>query len=351
MLPAIEHLKSGLSINTNNGCQLGCKYCIVKSINNNSRTIDTLCTPADLIDRLENNKYFVINKTPLFVNNRTDPFIVGVEESTIKVLSLLAERKYGNCIVVISKLPPSESIKHFFSRLNLMYIYTNTNMPRGIDYNSNNGKLNEDIKIIQNNSPFDARVHSFRPIIPNLNDNISNIYSFIHETRNVFSKHIIAGVRIVDNNIDMIKRISGFKFEDYDNRKKYLSNRFEGELKKMLSKEKTIIRHTSCAIASFMKEPIKLYNYFGQDAHCNPNCSNYNICKKGTEVSDLNKRIIDETISRMTTSNYKWEDGKIVFLGTVEEETVAAIKNAFGINVYAKSVISSFSERVLRNEG
>ena len=99
----IQYLKSFLSINTHVGCNLGCAYCICHAFGLPTSP-QKITTPKQLMKLLFKNKYFLPNVTPIAINNKSDPLLPEVKDSTLEVLKLFAKYKLKNPLIIISKL-------------------------------------------------------------------------------------------------------------------------------------------------------------------------------------------------------------------------------------------------------
>lgn len=119
----IEHLKSGLSISTHVGCPLGCKYCILSIIKDYTAGPILNEHPTEIMNNLMSKKALFVNgRTPLLINNRTDPLLQSVKESTKELLKLCIRNKISSPILIISKFPPDSELSYYFDKLNLIYI-------------------------------------------------------------------------------------------------------------------------------------------------------------------------------------------------------------------------------------
>lgn len=135
---SIEYLKSGLSVNTHVGCGLGCSYCILTtSINQFPHHPICINSAKTIYEQItSNNSLFVNGLTPVYVNNRTDPFLPSVIEQTYEVLKLFSIHKISSPIILISKLAPDYRFAEYCQRLNILFFYTYSGLT-GLDYNSN----------------------------------------------------------------------------------------------------------------------------------------------------------------------------------------------------------------------
>lgn len=260
---AIEYLKSGLSVNTHIGCGLGCQYCVLSTgitgFPNKSVSVNS---PKQIMEKLNDSQTMFVNGlTPIYVNNRTDPFLPNVTESTYELLALFAAHRITSPIIVISKLTPDERFRDLASVLNILYFYTYSGLT-GIDYNSDDNINKRSLELIQKYVPFENRFHYFRPIIPGYNDSVASINNILMTVNGLFRLTVSGGIRL---NIENSKRFSVF---EYDKNHKLFSNSVWSIIKKQSQiLQLSVVKHTSCAIAIFMNQSNNLH-YFNKQGHC-----------------------------------------------------------------------------------
>lgn len=335
---SIEFLKSGLSVNTHVGCGLGCKYCVlttgVTGFPNKSIYINS---PQHIIERLNNSQTLFVNGlTPIYVNNRTDPFLPNVKASTYEVLGLFIEHHIISPIIVISKLPPDERFHDLASRLNILYFYTYSGLT-GIDYNSDCSINERSLEIIVKNVPFKNRFHYFRPVIPGYNDSEDAVCGVMKTIKGIFRLTVSGGIRLNNENS---KR---FGVLEYDKNHKLFTNNVWSMINERAKLfQIPVVRHTSCAIAIFMNRTNNLH-YIDKEAHCiGSTCACYELCK---QKSILNIDVIDEHLKSIPNIKYRWTENEILkFDSPVSQEIIAFLKSTFGVNCIAEEIILSASE-------
>ena len=337
---SIEFLKSGLSVNTHIGCNLGCKYCVLStSIGKFPKKPKPVKYPKTIIKYIMNtNSYFVNGYTPIYINNRTDPFLPEVIESTYELLELFVVKKIRSPIMIISKLAPDKRFYRLCEQLNILYFYTFANL-KGIDYNSNDLINNSNLEKIKDNVPFRNRFHYYRPIIPGYNDSIKVFNDTVVKIKDIFNTTIIGGIRVNDINSKQ------FNIASFDRNHKYFDNAsFEDIVLAGLNHSHHIVRHTSCAIALFMESNNKL-NYFGKKGHCCMEvCLNYENCS--SSVVKIDYQLIESIIQSNYSGRYEWSDLRhINFYDSIHQEFVAFLKTTFGISISTSEVILSPSEQ------
>lgn len=336
---SIEYLKSGLSINTHIGCNLGCSYCILTtSLNQFPRQPFYIKSPQSLVDAIiGSNALFVNGLTPIYINNRTDPFLPSVMESSYEVLRILSAHHIESPIIFISKLSPDCKFADMIKNMNVIYFYTYSGLI-GMDYNSRNSVNQRMLKLIEQNVPFKNRYHYFRPIIPGYNDSVETINKVIKMVKNTFYMTVAGGIRInKENSIQ-------FSISDYDKNHKLFSDTVWKVIKETAqSMDYPLVRHTSCAIAQYMKQPNKL-RYIEMKQHClQQKCPNYSICKIGMNADH---HLVEGEIAKRTDAHYRWDEFEnLIFDDAVEQELLAFLRSTYGINTIASKIILSPSEQ------
>lgn len=350
---AIEHLKSGLSINTHIGCPLGCKYCILSTIENYDGRPQNCASPKDIIESLfTKNSFYVKGHTPLYINNRTDPFLPEVIDSTYELLSLLSKQEIQSPIMLITKLSPDERIIPLFDQLNILLFYTFTGLPHGMDFNSDKRISEINLEKIYSCVPKKSRFLYYRPIIPGLNDDLLIFEDIVSRIGINFDTITVGGVRIFEKNIEQIFPLLGKKIGEVDRNHKYIENEFYQSIMPLAEKYNVnIIRHTSCAIARFMRSKVKL-NYFQKANHCSVNCFNFDICEsKSRSLKDDSelRHQIDEFI-RDRNYEYNFGENSVNIKGAAEQEMISCIQCSFGISTRADTIKLCPSEQTFLSD-
>lgn len=334
---AYEFLKSGLSINTHIGCSLHCAYCVLDNIDGFPQKPLRIESPKVLVENIDCGLLYVENLTPIYINNRTDPFLPEVINDTYEILRLLQNRSIKSPVILITKLAPDARITDFFNNLNLIIIYTYTNL-KGLDYNSNRLINKKNIDQLQFYVPKKNRFHYYRPIIPGLNDDRERFIEALKEVGIYFNTTIIGGIRVVKNNLFLPKDLY------YNKSHKFLEDSIFEETSELAQEYGiNIVRHTSCAISIFMSSSNKL-GYFGKKQHCKSSCKNYDFCNKKYFYTD---EYIYKLLNQTTNVKYKLEKGTVKFLEPVSQEIIALLRSSLGIRVEAKDVVLSYSEKKL----
>lgn len=342
---AIEYLKSGLSVNTHVGCGLGCKYCVlttgVTGFPNKSVYVNS---PQHIIEKLNNPQTLFVNGlTPIYVNNRTDPFLPNVKESTYEVLKLFIAHHITSPIIVISKLAPDERFHGIASMLNILYFYTYSGLV-GIDYNSDCSINERSLEIIDKYIPFENRFHYFRPVIPGYNDSEDAICGVMKTIKGLFRLTVSGGIRLNNENS---KRFGVIEYEK--NHKLFTNNLWSIIYEQAKNLRIPVVRHTSCAIAIFMNRTNNLH-YIDKEKHCiGSTCACYELCK---QKSIINTDMIDKLLMSIPSIKYYWaENETLKFESPVSQEIIAFLKSTYGVKCIADEIILSASEsQITKNE-
>jgi len=280
--------------------------------------------------------------TPLIINNRTEPFLNSTKSATYAILDELITHNVSNPILIISKLCLDDTIKQYFSKLNIAILYSYSNVNSDINYTH----FKKDITILKQHIPSESLFHYFRPIIPNINDNLQDIYNVLDIFRlSGFAGSIVSGFRITESN----KRLLRYSTENIDRTHKFVDNNlydFVWDFSENFSYP--IFRHTSCIVGLLRKER-NMLGYFNKKYHCNkfcPNvkqCNTHNVYDSKVIEQELNQKFGSDLIFTINSNEMK-------ISSPVSQEITAYIKNAYGIPVKADTVILSPSEKILTDE-
>lgn len=336
---SIEYLKSGLSVNTHVGCGLGCSYCILTtSIDQFPHHPVCINSAKDIYERISaNNSLFVDGLTPIYINNRTDPFLPTVMESTYEVLELFSRHNISSPIILISKLAPDQRFRKYCQDLNILFFYTYSGLT-GLDYNSDDNINKRNLADILKNVPFKNRYHYLRPLIPGYNDSPSKIESILKLMGSKFRATVAGGIRVNNDNAET------FGIAEYDKHHKLLAHTAWEMMSEIARRRDLIVlRHTSCAISVHMEMPNKL-RYFNNPYHCAmEKCTNFKHC---AHRYTFNKSLIEHLIEQRTSAHFIWNgDAELVFTDPVEQELIAFLKSTFGLSAKANRIILSPSEQ------
>ncbi|MCL4362101.1 hypothetical protein M1585_01310 [Candidatus Parvarchaeota archaeon] len=339
----VEHLKSGLSISTYLGCNLNCSYCILGALGEDTSKPKQIATVEDLENLLFNeNSLYLPNRTPLIVNNRTDPFLPEVAETTYDILDMLTKHNVKSPILIITKLVPDLNISYYSNRLNLMVFLSYSGLKRPFEPNRNFDIIDKFCERV----PKKSRYHYFRPLIEGANDNEETITRVLEHVVNKFSATVTTGLRIVPPIVKRLKERANYelKVKNYNPIHKFLKDETINniwQIRTKLNENYPIFRHTSCAVAFHLGKP-NSQGYVNKEYHCDPNCKLKAICKK------FKPNLDDDTINyihRHTDCNFTVQKNEIIFYGSISQEFKASLRLISGLNIKADRIELSPSER------
>ncbi|MCL4379737.1 MAG: hypothetical protein M1160_03945 [Candidatus Marsarchaeota archaeon] len=338
----IEYLKSGLSVSTHLGCTLNCAYCVLSSISSATDKPLEIATVDELEKKLFDKKslYFP-GRTPLIVNNRTDPFLPGVSASTYKILDMFIKNDVKSPVIIITKLIPPLSLYEYAEKLNLMVFFTYGGLPPPFEPKRDIGMMDEFCAKVSKNS----RYHYLRPIIEGVNDDINMIDSIIEYASKRFRATVLTGLRIIPSVVEKLYNKAAYvlKERDYDNVHKFL---LEGlmdnvwRIRDSKAKGYPVFKHTSCAIAFHVGKPEPL-GYVKRKGHCDTSCPMWNTCNMFSPT--INRHVI-EYIIRNSGCNFDIGADNITFHGEISQELKASIRFLSGMKVNAEKITLSPSE-------
>lgn len=342
----VEYMKSGLSVNTHVGCVLNCGYCVVSEFID--RFINKVSEPEELLIQIIEHKFFIKDKTPLLLNNRTDPLLSRVRKSTFDLVDLISSEGLENPVIIISKLSLKEDELSVLESLkNAYFIVSYSNLPRFIEPLSHDHQKRT-FKVLEDRVNTNV-LHYWRPIIAGLNDDHNNIYEVLSTVGEVSQGSIISGLRLNDSIYTKLLG-QGVKIKDWDGdtQHKLVPPDF---LQKVLKVRDTdfadykIFKHTSCGISAQLNTTD--YNlHFLRKNGCLPGCVNENNCYLPKKPS---QKTVQELMDRLElTSGFKITEENILVDGVLSEEERTFIRQSLGFPVVPKKLTKSPSESVIR---
>ncbi len=338
----VEYIKSGLSVSTHLGCTLNCAYCILSSISSATSKPLEIATVDELEKKLFDKKslYFP-GRTPLIVNNRTDPFLPEVSASTYKILDMFIKNGVKSPVIIITKLIPPRSLYEYAEKLNLMVFFTYGGLPPSFEPKRNINMMDEFCAKVPKNS----RYHYLRPIIEGVNDDIDIINSIIEYASKRFRATVLTGLRIIPSVVEKLANKAAYvlREQDYDNVHKFLPDGLMENvwaIRGSKAKEYPVFRHTSCAIALHTGKPEPL-GYVKRKGHCDTSCPMWNTCNM---FSPTISRQVIEYIIRNSECDFDIGADSITFHGEISQELKASIRFLSGMKVNAEKIMLSPSE-------
>ena len=341
---AIEHLKSGLSLNTHIGCSCTCVYCVLRSLEGFPTHPEPILTPDSIRRELLNNRLlYYPGETPLYINNRTDPFDPLVAPSTYRLLEILVELRVESPVLLVTRLSPPIQLGAIASDLNLLVFFTRTGLSPPFETFTRDQVMTH-LRSFVAQIPFQSRYHYLRPVIPGLNDNAQVLVDLLKSVASEFRASVVGGLRVLPHVRQRLLDLGHNEIGDSQPSHKYLEGVFLQQLWQLrsdLAPGYAMYRHTSCAIAAHLGRPERL-GYFSRQSHCDPMCSQVNVC---SAFAPLYNEAAERFIRHHTDVLFVRHGQTLVFEGSVTQELAAAIRCAFGLKVAAKRTILTQSEQ------
>lgn len=274
--PIIDMHDTWLVINTIQGCTNGCKYCFLQSIDNNITKPRIIATAAEAISCLFSSKYYnpII---PICLLPGTDAFLnENNEKYTRELLTLLAEKRVSNPIILVTKCLISDETIELLKELNkkglkLIVYLSFSNLPKKYEpsINKENIKLNfkklasSGIKII----------HYYRPFVPDNQDanSIETTLDFVNQYTDI---SVVTGLKLRSDFIDKIDFLDFSKInkEDAMNASSVWPEEAYNYFFKDYKHKQNVFQTNYCALAQALEEPCPQY-YGTLECKCFNHCS------------------------------------------------------------------------------
>lgn len=346
--PSIEYLKTALSVNTALGCSLGCGYCIVGEILRKSPK--KISTPKKVVEDLIQNRLFVRDRTPLVINNKTDPFLGFVKEDTFEILRLLQKRDLKNPRIIISKLPLTKRDLGDLEALNepVFFVTSYSHLRFPIERSNSENQL-VSLRTLQKRDNVKS-LHYWRPLIKGLNDEYSSIERVLESVASSCDGSILSGLRLTSKIAKrMIQYGADLSGWDGDLNHKYLPIEIQQKVIKKrdeLFPDYPLFRHTSCALSTMIGESDYGFNYLKGKSHCMEDC--YNSCSLGHPPleSEVKKYFNQAGIN----GRYSINKESIQVKGELTQEERSFLSNALRFPIKSSKLKKNLSERLLTEE-
>lgn len=275
----VMYLKSSFSINSYDGCNIGCKYCILSSLENRN-SLKKIAEEKDIVKELMDYKFYSPN-IPITINNITDPFLnQKVFDSTIEILKEIKKNNLKNPCVVITKGYLSDVQAQILSdlKMNLICFYTLSGLSEKLE----NRDEKRQIETIQRLSKFKniKLLHYYRPIIEGINSDEQTIRRIANIAIKYFQGSVIAGIRINSHLKKIFTELNieiPFKFDT--EHKVILNETYNRVINtfKQLKPDYPCFKKTSCGLG-FINNMADYNGHSGRIDYCSPSCPSYNIC-------------------------------------------------------------------------
>lgn len=364
----INYLKSSISISSYDGCTIGCKYCILSSLDNRN-TVKKIIDEETLVEQLLKFRLYT-KEIPITVNNQTDPFLNNkVYDSTIKILLSLQNYNVKNPIVIITKgyLSQDQIIELSKINLNLIVLYTFSGLSEKLENRDEQSQIEtmEKLSKLKNIK----LINYFRPVIEGVNTDEETIKKVVSIVTKYCKASIVSGIRI---NTYLNKKLDdmGIKIIDkYDpDHKVLLPKTYEKilDIFKKENKDYPVFKKTSCGISYILDRP----DYNGHSArihYCNPECISYQMCIGNSKIGFCNsscpnykkcekesKKVITEERFKEILKNIGLENSKfeirehyIKLNGTYWQEEVSYLRHNTKKNIKADNLLKREDEKLI----
>ena len=273
------YLKSSFSINSYDGCNIGCRYCILSTLENRNN-LRKIADETKLVEELKNYKFYS-KDIPITINNITDAFLnKKVFESTLTILKEIKAHGLTNPCVVISKGYIDEAEAKELEDLNMPVIclYTFSGLSEKLE-NRNEQKQIETIKRLSKIKNV-TLLHYYRPIIEGINSDKETIDHVTSIVTKYFKGSIIAGVRINTHLKNVFTELGipiPFKFDT--EHKVLLNDTYNRVIQsfKEVAPDYPTFKKTSCGLG-YVTGMADYNGHSGRIDYCSPSCPSYNIC-------------------------------------------------------------------------
>lgn len=347
---AIEYLKSSLSVSNYVGCGLGCLYCSVQEFSEDKAK--KIMEPEEAVEALCNSPLLFKAKTPITLNNRTDPMAPIIKQDTFEMMRILEERGYYNTKIIISKMELSEADLEFLEGLKskVIYIVSYGGFDSSIEKVSNDIRI-KTLQVLKKRKKV-ISLHYWRPIIKNINDSEECIETVLSNVKDACDGSIISGLRL---NTNIYKKLSNIGAElsewDGDTKHKYIAQSSIDKIIEIRNRNVPgyqIFRHTSCAISCYSNMGDYNFHYLNRN-HCFDDCMNKNKCKIGEKPDEFK---IKSVINKLEIGqNWRVDnEQKLLYIDDIiSEEDRSSLMHVLQYPVKAKGIKKSFSEEVFNN--
>ncbi|SDT35839.1 DNA repair photolyase [Paenibacillaceae bacterium GAS479] len=344
----IEYLKTSITINSYIGCNLGCEYCILSSLEFPEKAMK-IYDEASVVEQLLIHKYFTRDLTPISVNNKSDPLLPEVKQSTFRIFKILEQEKLKNPIYLISKMELSRKDIEFLDSLELnIYVFYSFS---GLGDNLEKVTFDYQERRIQKLKAAHRikKIHYWRPLIVGQNDDEETIKRMIDIVAPIFDASIVSGLRVNEKVNSKFQELKiDVPFNDYTKKHKYVEkNVFEriNQLRNIYYPNYLLFRHTSCLTSYWQNKPDFLHN-----DRKPTNCIVFN-CPNTVNCSNRKKpdvKIIAENLNKIgRQNNYVIKNDHIMFEGAMSQEDLSYLNINLGFKALSEKKELTVSESVI----
>lgn len=347
----IEYLKTSISINAYVGCYLGCEYCILSSLEFPSRPLKIIDEEAAVMQLLA-HKYFTRGLTPISINNKSDPLLKEVKESTFKIMKVLERERVTNPIYLISKLELTDEDIAFLDslELNVYVFYSFSGLGNHIEKVSTRYQEYRIKKLSQAKNI--KKIHYWRPLIVGENDDEATIRHMLEVVSQVFDVSIVSGLRVNESVKKTFDRLNiSVPFNNYTIKHKYVEKEvFErvNRIRNEICPDYPLFRHTSCLTSYWAGKP-DFNHHDRKKINCTMfDCPNQSVC--ATRQKPTNEKI-DKLLSWIDKDNeYEIREDHVMFKGVMSQEDLSFLNINMGFKALSEKKAPTASESVIEVE-
>ena len=359
----VMYLKSSFSINTYDGCSIGCKYCILSTLENRN-SVKKIADEIEVVNELENYKFYS-KDIPITINNITDAFLnKKVFESTIAVVKEIKRRGLPNPCVLISKgYLDDEEIKELSKVGEVIVMYTFSGLSEILENRKESKQIETIIKLSKLENV--KLIHYYRPIIEGINSDQKTIDHVTEIATKYFCASIIAGIRINSHLRSVFESMNLPVPMKYDTEHKVLLNETYNRVIdtfKRVDSNYPCFKKTSCGLGYLTK--MADYNgHSGRIDYCSKDCPSYNICFssgtigfcsdscpnyfrcKESSLRPVTPRQIEELLKRVGKErNFTIKERVIYIEGEFTQEEITFLRHNLKRNVKVDKTIRCNNE-------
>ncbi|MRG27782.1 hypothetical protein [Laceyella tengchongensis] len=347
----IEYLKTSISINSFVGCYLGCEYCILYSLEFPSKPLKIM-DEEDAVMQLLAHKYFTFGLTPISINNKSDPLLKEVKDSTFKIMKVLERERVTNPIYLISKLELTDEDIDFLDslKLNVYVFYSFSGLGNHLEKVSTRYQEYRIKKLSHARNI--KKIHYWRPLIVGENDDETTIRHMLEVVSSVFDVSIVSGLRVNEKVKKAFDRLNiSVPFNNYTIKHKYVEKEvFERvrQIRDEICPDYPLFRHTSCLTSYWAGTP-DFNHHDRKKINCTIfNCPNQSVCATRKKPST---DLIDKLLSRIGKENeYEIREDHVMFKGVMSQEDLSFLNLNMGFKALSEKKAPTASESVIEVE-
>jgi DNA repair photolyase len=349
------------------GCNIGCKYCVLKTTFGNDTKPRTYTDPEFVGDSLRKSRFFY-DEAVLCLFNYTDALLRENQEHLIRSLKNLKERNFRNLICIPTKVPFdrgfAETVAKSYHEGKIIFLLSLSGLPA--DYEPR-AKPNELINTMRMLKDIDIPViHYWRPIT-SLNCDPDHINTMLDQVSEYAKCSIVVGLKASKALNEHYLQEGLISRDQPKNRGDYLPDSFMSNVSVALknkNKYYSVYLHASCAISKITGYPDYNGTMFSENI-----CSLYDngasicnnkqkkICKQFKQNVEQNfdeQTCYDKVKQFLPDADVRVDGHEIEILSPIRQEDLIWLihrikhpvraKNTIYTNQYVGSILSNCPE-------